>query len=217
MFSRNLVRRINQSSKLNHSSGTFRYIKGLFSDNNLPDNRSDKKTHISRGDADNTQGYDGYMEEPKRMGISYKEYAQQQLDLEEKKKAIEVTSIKDQIKDETNPYEVTSSEREFHRKMQLDIAQFKLTKPSDYYSSNIGEREYGVFDFSDTSLIQKPGKLIIDGILEDGFTVSKIQFQGPIIVFPTQVFFWDVYEAEDIRSHNFELLKFIKPRPSNTF
>lgn len=97
--------------------------------------------------------------------------------------------------------------------MQLDIAQFKLTKPSDYYSSNIGERPYGVMDFSDTALIEKPGRLLVDGILDNGFKISGIEFEGPVIIFPSQVFMWDVYHADDIRSHNFELINFLKPRP----
>jgi hypothetical protein len=106
-----------------------------------------------------------------------------------------------------------SSERDFHRKMNLDIAQFKLSKPQDYYSSNIGEREYGVFDFSDSTLIEKPGRLLVEGILDNGFRISGIDFEGPLIIFPQQLFFWDVYDVEDIRSHNFEILNYIKPRP----
>lgn len=125
--------------------------------------------------------------------------------------------MKSQIKDDSVPYETTSKERDFHRKMQLDIAQFKLTKPSDYYSSNIGERPYGVMDFSDTALIEKPGRLLVEGILDNGFKVSGIDFEGPVIIFPSQVFMWDVYNAEDIRSHNFELINFLKPRPGNLF
>ena len=111
------------------------------------------------------------------------------------------------------PYEATGLERDFHRKMQLDIAQFKLTKPSDYYSSNIGERPYGVMDFSDTALIEKPGRLLIEGLLDNGFKVSGIDFEGSVIIFPSQIFFWDVQNAEEIRNHNFELLNFLKPRP----
>jgi hypothetical protein len=104
--------------------------------------------------------------------------------LDEKKKAIEVDAMKSQIKDDSVPYKADSSEREFHRKMELDIAQFKLTKPEDYYSSNIGEREHGVLDFADTTLIEKPGRLLVEGIIENGFKISGIDFEGPIIVFP---------------------------------
>jgi hypothetical protein len=118
------------------------------------------------------------------------------------------------MKDETTPFIADRSEKEFHRKMELDIAQFKLTKPEDYYSSNIGEREFGVLDFADSTLIEKPGRLLIEGITENGFKISGIDFEGPLIVFPQQVFFWDVYDVEDIRSHNFEIIHFIKPRPS---
>lgn len=119
------------------------------------------------------------------------------------------------MKDDSVPFKADSSEREFHRKMNLDIAQFKLTKPEDYYSSNIGERPHGILDFSDTTLIEKPGRLLVEGILENGFKVAGIEFDGPLILFPTQLFFWDVHSAEDIRAHNFELLNFLKPRPGN--
>lgn len=159
------------------------------------------------------ENFEPYMEEPKRVGMSFEDYSKKKKNLDEKMKAIELDHIKSQIKDDTTPYKAQTSERDFHRKMNLDIAQFKLSKPDDYYSSNIGEREYGVFDFSDSTLIEKPGRLLVEEILENGFKIAGINFEGPLIIFPQQLFFWDVYEVDDIRAHNFEILNFIKPRP----
>jgi hypothetical protein len=185
-----------------------------FSDQNQPEKQSNSGIEKSGiFDEGHQPEPETYMEEPARIGMSYEDYAKQKRSIDEKKKAIEIETLKGQIKDDEEPYKPSSSEREFHRKMELDIAQFKLTRPEDYYSSNIGEREHGVFDFSDTALIEKPGGLIVEGILENGFKISGVEFEGPVILFPNQVFFWDVHSVEDIRAHNFELLNFIKPRP----
>jgi uncharacterized protein len=40
-------------------------------------------------------------------------------------------------------------------------------------------------DFSDSALIEKPGRLLVDGITDNGFKISGIKFEGPVIVFPS--------------------------------
>jgi hypothetical protein len=161
---------------------TARALLSNFSLGNKPptSNQEIKKSDTSRG----VDQSEAYMEEPKKVGISFEEYAKNKRATDEKKKAIEVTVLKDQIKDESVPFKADSSERDFHRKMTLDIAQFKLNRPQDYYSSNLGERPHGILDFSDITLIEKPTRLIVEAILENGFKIGGVDFEGPIILFP---------------------------------
>lgn len=108
-----------------HKNTLNKAIRCLFSNQGNKDNKEIEKSSF-RGGVDPSEAY---MEEPKRVGMSYEEYAKKKKDADEIKKAIEVTTIKSQIKDESVPYKASDSERDFHRKMTLDIAQFKLSKP----------------------------------------------------------------------------------------
>lgn len=48
-----------------------------------------------------------------------------------------------------------------------------------------------------------------------GFDISNINIAGSVILFPNQFFMWDVASVEDIRLHHFDLIEFIKPKPSS--
>lgn len=147
-------------------------------------------------------------EEPERFGQSYKDYVKE---LEEKKQIIERSAFEAQNIDPTEPFKV--QERNFDRQRELDIAQFRLQKPEDFYDHNIEGRPQGVFDFPAPDLIEKKGIMVVDEFDEDGFTVGKVRFEGAIIVFNKQIFMWDVHRPEDVRSHNFEIVNLVKPRP----
>lgn len=147
-------------------------------------------------------------EEPERFGQSYQDYVQE---LEEKKQIIEKSAFESQNIDPTEPYQVQP--RALNRETELKIAQFRLQKPEEFYDHNIQGRPKGVFDFPAPDLIEKKGVIIVDEFDEDGFMVGKVRFEGSIIVFNRQVFMWDVQKPEDVRSHNFEIINLIKPRP----
>lgn len=43
--------------------------------------------------------------------------------------------------------------------------------------------------------------------------MNEVWYPGSIMVFPTQIFLWDVQSAADIRAHSFDIVEFIKPFP----
>lgn len=150
-------------------------------------------------------------EEPKRFGKSYEEHVKE---LEEKKLLIEKSALESQNIDPTIPFQV-QPRKKLDRDPKLDIAQFQIQRPEDFYDHNLSKRPPGVFDFAAPKLIEKNGALMIDGVTEDGFQVGGAMFENPVIIFRKQIFFWDVHAPEDIRSHNFEIINLIKPRPGN--
>ena len=57
--------------------------------------------------------------------------------------------------------------------------------------------------------------LQVHGLANGFFSVNDVWYPGSIILFPRQVFLWDVQTAADIRAHSFDIIEFIKPTPSN--
>lgn len=55
---------------------------------------------------------------------------------------------------------------------------------------------------------------MVSGIQKDHFEIGGVNVPGSVIVFPFQFFSWDIQKAEDIRPCNFDILEFIKPKPS---
>jgi hypothetical protein len=153
--------------------------------------------------------------EPKRFGKTYTEYAKEQQELQKKKHEIEQNVIKSQIVDKTEHFTVQdrSQRPTMDRETKLDIAQFKVSKPEEYYLTGTEKRPEGVFDFSDPTLTMKSGNLRIDGYDHNGFEIGNVHFSNPLVLFSQQIFYWDVYNPEDIRSHNFEIVNLIKPYP----
>lgn len=149
-------------------------------------------------------------EEPERFGKPYGEYVK---DYEEKKKMIEIATMKAQDIDPTEPFKV-QPRKLLDRNKELDIAQFKLQKPDEYYDNQVKSRPKGVFDFAAPELIEKKGSIMIEGFTDEGFTIGKVDFIGSLVIFRKQIFIWDVHTAEDVRPHNFEIINLIKPRPS---
>jgi len=156
-------------------------------------------------------------DEPKRFGKSYDDYIAQKETLEDKKRAIEKSIFDSQNIDNTEHFRVQdrSKKPKMDRETELDIAQFKLTKPQEYYLNNLEKRPVGVFDFADAGLSQKSGVLRIDGFDDTGFEIGNIEFNTPLVLFSRQIFMWDVYDPADIRAHNFEIINLIKPLPGN--
>jgi NADH dehydrogenase [ubiquinone] 1 alpha subcomplex assembly factor 3 len=58
------------------------------------------------------------------------------------------------------------------------------------------------------------GKVIIDGVQANSFSISHIELKGSLVLFPRMFFAWDVAHPADIRAHHFDILDIIKPMPS---
>jgi hypothetical protein len=50
--------------------------------------------------------------------------------------------------------------------------------------------------------------------MENGrFLVNDVWYQGSLILFPRQVFLWEIDHPDQIRPHSFDIVNFIKPKP----
>lgn len=56
--------------------------------------------------------------------------------------------------------------------------------------------------------------MVVTGAGSQGFTISKLELNGSLVLFPKMFFGWDISSAEDIRAHHFDILDIIKPTPS---
>ncbi|EGR32129.1 hypothetical protein IMG5_095250 [Ichthyophthirius multifiliis] len=45
------------------------------------------------------------------------------------------------------------------------------------------------------------------------FSVNNVWYPGSLLIFPNQVFLWDVQTAADIKAHTLDFIEFVKPRP----
>jgi len=99
----------------------------------------------------------------------------------------------------------------YDKKTQLMMDHYHILKDKQVFDEKLLGRPKGVLDFSDKTLSEKP-PLNIDNAGENGFTVDGVDYAGSLILFPNQVFSWDVYNAQDIRSHCFDLLEYMKPQ-----
>ena len=102
----------------------------------------------------------------------------------------------------------------YDKKTQLMMDHYHILKDKQVYDEKLLGRPKGVLDFSDKTLSEKP-PLNIDDASENGFTVSGVTYAGSLMLFPNQVFSWDVYNTADIRAHCFDILEYMKPSISN--
>ena len=49
------------------------------------------------------------------------------------------------------------------------------------------------------------------------FLVNDVWYQGSLILFPRQVFLWEIDHPDQIRPHSFDIVNFIKPKPCTFF
>lgn len=126
---------------------------------------------------------------------------------------IEEAALQSQNIDQKEPFKVQPRGK-MDRPTELDIAQFKLQRPNQFYDNQVEKRPKGIFDFAAPELIEKKGGIMVESFNEEGFTIGKVDFTGSLVLFRKQIFIWDVHQAEDIRPHNFEIVHLIKPRPS---
>lgn len=96
MIARTFLNHCKKPKLIHQQSVTLSKLKFGFSQNNQPqkspsgkDQQIEKSTGEFGGVVD-----EPYMAEPKRVGMSYEDYAKQKKSLDEKKKAIEVETIK---------------------------------------------------------------------------------------------------------------------------
>jgi hypothetical protein len=102
----------------------------------------------------------------------------------------------------------------YDKKTQLMMDNYHLLKDKQVYDEKLLGRPKGVLDFSDKTLSEK-SPLNIDDASENGFTVNGVTYAGSLVLFPNQVFSWDVYNTADIRAHCFDMLEYMKPSISN--
>lgn len=127
-----------------------------------------------------------------------------------------------QIRDTSEPFKVQSRERPLltDRPTRLHLRQFELLKEHEVAEHPLLDRPKGVLDFPDRRLSQKegrgcsPGVIQITGASRHGFTISEADVNGSLVLFPRQMFTWDIASPEDIRPHHFDLLEVVKPQPS---
>ena len=101
------------------------------------------------------------------------------------------------------------------RKTELMIKNYEILKQKNIYDEKNISRATGVFDFTKKNLMEK-GHQNIDEMFDNGFTINGVDYPGSVVVFPNQVFLWDVYNYEDIKPHCFEIMEQIKPITCNT-
>ena len=166
--------------------------------------------------------------EPERIGKPYNQWAQEQREktqtdaqkpsqklIQRKERELEQEVLQSQIIDKQTPYQIDPEAQLLRdRETKINIAQFNLAKPEEFYFQPGESREYGVFDFMDITLAEKPGFILIEGVYEEGFHAGGVDFKGSVIAFNKQIFTWDVANYDDIRPHTFDLIKYVKPRPS---
>jgi hypothetical protein len=100
------------------------------------------------------------------------------------------------------------------KKTQQMMDHYHILKDQQVYDEKLLGRPKGVLDFSDKTLTEK-GYLNIDDAHDNGFIVSGTAYQGSLMLFPNQVFSWDVYNSADIRPHCFDMIEYMKPQISN--
>lgn len=97
----------------------------------------------------------------------------------------------------------------------LPMDNYTIKKPHQFYDpkANPNPTE-NVFTFHEENLLQTGGLIQIYGLASGYFTANDVWYPGSILVFPKQIFLWDVQNAADIRSHSFDIIEFIKPTPN---
>ena len=99
------------------------------------------------------------------------------------------------------------------KKTQAMMDHYHILKDQQVYDEKLLGRPKGVLDFSDKTLSEK-GYLNIGDAHDNGFIVSGTAYQGSLMLFPNQVFSWDVYNCADIRPHCFDMIEYMKPQIS---
>jgi NADH dehydrogenase [ubiquinone] 1 alpha subcomplex assembly factor 3 len=100
---------------------------------------------------------------------------------------------------------------EKERSTDLPMDNYRISEPTTIDSL----KHVQIFRQTDTmhELSLKPNNSQVFAMDANRFMVNDVWFQGSVCLFPNQIFLWDVANAKDIRSHSFELVQFIKPRP----
>jgi NADH dehydrogenase [ubiquinone] 1 alpha subcomplex assembly factor 3 len=55
------------------------------------------------------------------------------------------------------------------------------------------------------------------GLKNGFFSINGLWMPGSVLLFPNRAFMWGVIDAHDIKTHTLDILKIIKPRPSNYY
>lgn len=129
---------------------------------------------------------------------------------------LNMEEIKKQTRDTTEPFKVQPRDSKLlkDRPTKLNLKQFELLKENEMPSDSGLNRPKGVLDFMDNRFEGRPGILQVNGLFKNSINVGGINIHGGVIVLSNIFFTWDIMNASDIRPHHFDLLTFIKPRPS---
>eukprot|EP01016_Furgasonia_blochmanni_P055391 TRINITY_DN9256_c0_g1_i5.p2 TRINITY_DN9256_c0_g1~~TRINITY_DN9256_c0_g1_i5.p2 ORF type:complete len:274 (+),score=58.25 TRINITY_DN9256_c0_g1_i5:128-949(+) len=104
--------------------------------------------------------------------------------------------------------------RPLKRDTKLPLDDYKLKKSSDVYDTRKNKNPTAdIFNFSEPVLNQKDYIVQVYGLSNGYFSVDDCWYPGSLILFPKQIFLWDVTSAADIRAHSFDILDVIKPYP----
>lgn len=132
---------------------------------------------------------------------------------------VNMEEIRKQTKDTSEPFKVQQKDRKLltDRPTKLNLKQFELLKASEMPDDSGLNRPKGVMDFMDHRFDNKDGILQVLGIYSNSLIVSGIQMRSGAIIFPRQLFTWEINKPEDIRDYHFNLLNIIKPKPGKRY
>ncbi|EAR82134.2 Hypothetical protein TTHERM_01298570 (macronuclear) [Tetrahymena thermophila SB210] len=102
-----------------------------------------------------------------------------------------------------------------NRETKLPIQNFQIAKDGQFYNpkSNVNPT-IDVFNFSEEFLKKKQQVSQVYGLGNGYFSVNQVWYPGSVMIFPQQIFLWDVQTASDIRAHSLDFLEVVKPAPS---
>lgn len=156
----------------------------------------------------------------KLLGLSFKKQLaffsrKEEEEIEKEIERMRVEFLSKQIHDDKQHMKVIERPGKMQdRDPRLNLQHIQIQDP-------LGERDpeftrpKGILEFYNETLSPKNGSLIIEEISRSGFTIGGAKFLGSLVMFRDQIFNWDIQDAEDIRGHVFDIVKYIKPRPGN--
>lgn len=124
--------------------------------------------------------------------------------------------IQKQTRDTKEPFKVQRRDPKLlgDRTTKLNLKQFDLLKDSEMPNDVGLNRPKGVMDITDPRVQHKPGILQVHGLFRNTINVSSMIINSGAILLTNMVFSWDITSPEDIRPYHFDVLNYLKPKPS---
>mmetsp|Transcript_80699 Transcript_80699/g.94120 ORF Transcript_80699/g.94120 Transcript_80699/m.94120 type:complete len:249 (+) Transcript_80699:14-760(+) len=115
-----------------------------------------------------------------------------------------------------NVENIRKKQKEFNRETKLSpLEKYKIPEQKTYYNPKDNPNPTrDVFEFSEDVLLKKEYMIQVFGLGNGYFSVNGVWYPGSILVFPRQIFLWDVPTAVDIRPHSLDIIDYIKPQPN---